>query len=62
LNGDKLYQKQVQKLKLLKGVTSVDRLPSKKDSGFLSIEKCNGTIWMVFRNFMGATLFSGKVT
>ena len=66
----KVFQKQVEKLKVMKGISSLDKKPSKKDNGYLSIEKQNTTAtednkepthYLVFRSFMGATLFSGLI-
>ena len=63
-----MFQKQVEKLKILKGVATVDKQPSKKDNGYLSIEKFLGpstdstpSYYLAFRNFLGSTLFSGLI-
>mgnify|MGYP001562144079 CR=1 FL=1 len=55
----------------MRGISDKERKPSKKDHGFLSIEKKsigleNGQssgeiVYMVFRNFLGATLFTGFI-
>lgn len=64
---EKVFQKLVEKLKILKGISAVDKQPSKKDNGFLSIEKFLGADsgqnahYLVFRNFMGQTLFSALI-
>lgn len=63
-DGNKIYQQQVEKLKTLKGVGTEDRQPSKKQLGYLSIEKVPGSqpiFCMVFRSYMGANLFSGLI-
>lgn len=36
---EKLFQKQIIKIKILKGVGTADGQPSKKENGYLSIEK-----------------------
>ena len=36
---EKLFQKQVEKIKILKGISNPEKKPSKKDLGYLSIEK-----------------------
>ena len=64
---EKVFQRQIQKLKTLKGVGEYGK-PSKKDNGFLSIEKvklkdekASSPIVLVYRNFMGMTQFSGVI-
>jgi len=38
-------------------------VPSKKDNGFLSIEKAGNKLsYLVYRNFLGATHFSGVIS
>jgi hypothetical protein len=50
----KLYQRQVFKIKTLKGVGTEERKPSRKENGFLSIERMpNNLFCLVFRSFMG---------
>lgn len=46
------------KIKTVKGV------PSKKDNGFLSIERAKGAslYYLVYRNFLGANQFSGLIS
>ena len=63
----KLYQKQVNSIKILKGIGLPERKPAKKDLGYLSIEKLKDpkgqpeVHYLVYRNFMGATLFTGII-
>lgn len=57
---EKIYQRQVAKLKVVKGAA-----PSKKDNGFMSIERLKegcATPFLVYRNFMGTTLFSASIS
>ena len=56
-----MFQKQILKLKTLKGVGSIEKLPSKKGNGFLSIEVVNNAYFLVYRNYLGATQFSGLI-
>lgn len=58
---DKVFQRQVLKLKTLKGVGSEDKQPSRKEQGYLSIEKVGAVHCLVFRSFLGANLFSGVI-
>lgn len=53
----------MEKLKILKGIQDPERKPSKKGTGFISIEKQTITslVHMVFRNYLGANLFSGVI-
>jgi hypothetical protein len=57
--GDKKFQKQVKKIKILKGLGVLCPAPCKKEDGFLSIESANGVSHIVFRNLTGKVLFSG---
>lgn len=56
---EKLFQKQIEKLKILKGIT--DKNPGKKGLGYLSIEKrkdgSDSTHFIVYRNCLGANQF-----
>jgi hypothetical protein len=55
---EKLFQRQICRLKTLKGAP-----PSKKDNGFLSLERSReGSAYFVYRNFIGANQFSGVVS
>ena len=54
----KLFQRQILKLKTLKGILT-DGQPSVKCDGFLSIERAKNVPCLVFRSFIGATLFTG---
>ena len=51
----------------MKGISSADKQPSKKDNGYLSIEKANqsnnesNSHYLVFRSYIGTTLFSGLI-
>jgi hypothetical protein len=59
---EKIFQRQISKLKIVKGLPL-----SKKDNGFLSIERPNSITssahcFVVYRNFLGATQFSGVIT
>lgn len=63
-----MYQKQVEKLKILKGISNPEQKPSEKDNGYLSIEKKlqqaeseQSLHYIVYRNYVGATLFSGLI-
>jgi hypothetical protein len=58
--SDKIYQQQVLKLKTLKGV-STEKQPSRKDNGYLSLEKANGVNYLVFRSYLGQSLFAGVI-
>lgn len=58
--SEKLYQQQILKLKTLKGVTTEGQ-PSRKDNGYLSIEKSGGVYCLVFRSFLGQYLFAGII-
>jgi hypothetical protein len=57
------------RLKVVKGVGAEERKPSKKDNGFLSIEKLkphsnskdSQLHYLVYRNFLGATQFSALI-
>jgi hypothetical protein len=57
ISDSKLFQRQIAKLKTLKGVA-----PSKKEHGFLSIERIKGLLYLVYRNFLGVTQFSGVIS
>ena len=62
---EKIYQMQVEKLKILKGLMDPEGKPSKKEKGYLSIEKQrdgNPLTYLVFRNYAGNTLFSAVIT
>lgn len=59
-DSSKLYQKQILKLKTLKGIGNEGN-PSRKEQGFLSIEKSGSVNCLVFRSFLGANLFSGII-
>lgn len=54
----KLFQRQIARLKIVSGAPQ-----SKKDHGFLSLERADSSIvYLVYRNFMGATLFSAVLS
>ena len=54
----KLFQRQISRLKVVSGAPQ-----SKKDHGFLSLERTTSSIvYLVYRNFMGATLFSAVLS
>ena len=58
--GVKLYQKQVLKLKILKGTGSQNPEPCTKGDGFLSIEETtNDVTHIAYRSLTGVNLFSG---
>ena len=57
--------------KTVKGITQASKLPLILDSGYLSIEKVSlsgaskeaeGYPFVIFRNFMGKSLWSGMLT
>ena len=56
---EKVFQRQILKLRTFKGVGKEDRQPSKKDEGFLSIEKLkkegDNTHFIAYRNYLGNT-------
>lgn len=54
-----MFQSQVEKLKILKGVGQANPEPCSKGIGYLSIEKVNGTPHVVYRTLTGQVLFSG---
>jgi hypothetical protein len=43
VNSDKAFQRQVLKLKTLKGIGTQERQPGRKELGYLSIEKLKGS-------------------
>jgi len=57
--NEKKFQSQISKIKILKGVGSQCPAPSKKNTGYLSIELSRETYYIVYRTFAGASLFSG---
>lgn len=65
-NFTKLFQKLIEKLKIVKGVSSVEKIPSRKMNGYLSIERQNNLsdgisapLFLVFRDFAGNMHFTG---
>jgi len=60
LSGNtKYFQSQIEKIKVLKGFGNLCPEPCTKGNGYLSIEEANKVLYVVFRTFTGATLFSG---
>lgn len=60
--NEKKFQSQVKKIKILKGVGLQCPAPSKKDTGYLSIELSKEIFYIVYRTFAGATLFQGAIS
>lgn len=60
-NNQKKFQSQVKKIKILKGVGLQCPAPSRKDTGYLSVELSKDISYIVYRTFAGATLFQGTI-
>ena len=60
-SSNKLYQAQIESLKILKGVGKQNPEPCKKQNGFLSIEMANKLSYVIYRTLTGKALFNGII-
>ena len=57
----KLFQTQIESLKILKGAGLDNPAPCRKLNGFLSLETANQMTYVIFRTLTGKQLFKGIV-
>ena len=61
-NECKLFQAQIENLKILKGMGTLNPAPCKKQNGFLSVEVANKVSYIIYRTLTGKTLFKGIIS